>query len=408
MDFTPPTEADVDMAIHEDALLDINLAAQYAPAAHGGSLIGNNLADAFIAGMIPGVAPLAPGGSHPPSNQPPQSNQPYSSVEEYAALMGVKLENGSEEMQPSTPMTHLQAQMNTFNVSSAPSDPAKIQANAAYFENLYRERAGVMGASDLTSMTLPAGVGSGMASSSMFVNNAGPSPSHSHGVYDRSTELAFNQMNQRMYDPTSGFTPAAVPMHKPAAQRVMQVHDLGAQTLSPELLSAMIKNNQVIHNFENLSEDEKAALIKEEKSRERNRDHSRKSRLRKKEYVESLKMEVQQLQIYQQVCEYNQDLIALVTAEPKAVFLFTSSSYARVLGYQGSQLIPGQASFLDLVHPSQVAEVRSIFQKFSNIGDFKRFRFRIRSADGEFFDAETSARVAEKGVVCSTRVDRDI
>lgn len=95
---------------------------------------------------------------------------------------------------------------------------------------------------------------------------------------------------------------------------------VGSQTLPPEIISAMIKNNPA-HNFENLSEDEKQALIKEEKSRERNRDHSRKSRLRKKEFVESLKHEVGQLQVYQQICEQCMDCIALVAAEASAVFL---------------------------------------------------------------------------------------
>jgi hypothetical protein len=35
-------------------------------------------------------------------------------------------------------------------------------------------------------------------------------------------------------------------------------------------------------------------------------------------------------------------------------------------------------------------------------------KFRIKSTDGEYYHAETTARLAEKGVVCSTRVDRDI
>lgn len=108
-------------------------------------------------------------------------------------------------------------------------------------------------------------------------------------------------------------------------------------------------------SVDGLNEEEKAALLKEEKSRERNRDHSRKSRLRKKEFVESLKHEVQQLQIYQQICEQCLDLIALVSADSSAIFLYSSSAYTRVLGYQGHQLIPGQTSFLDLVHPVRSA-----------------------------------------------------
>lgn len=35
-------------------------------------------------------------------------------------------------------------------------------------------------------------------------------------------------------------------------------------------------------------------------------------------------------------------------------------------------------------------------------------QFRIKSVEGEYFRAETSACMTDKGVVCSTRVDRDI
>lgn len=35
-------------------------------------------------------------------------------------------------------------------------------------------------------------------------------------------------------------------------------------------------------------------------------------------------------------------------------------------------------------------------------------RFRIKAADGEYFRAETSARVSDKGLICSTRVDREL
>lgn len=106
------------------------------------------------------------------------------------------------------------------------------------------------------------------------------------------------------------------------------------------------------HNSGDLNEDEQQAILKEEKSRERNRDHSRKSRLRKKEFVESLKHEVNQLQIYQQICEQCLDLIALVSQD--AIFMYSSAAYSRVLGYQGHQIVAGQTSFLDLVHPVRI------------------------------------------------------
>ncbi|DBA05334.1 TPA: hypothetical protein N0F65_007496 [Lagenidium giganteum] len=387
---------DVDMAMHDDSMLDMNLAASFAMAPGGG-------APGFPPTMVPGVAPMDP-----------TAPQNFASVEEYAALMGIKLEIPNDDMAVSTPMAA--PAVNQFNVTPTP-DMAKIQANAAYFENLYRERVGLLddldNSGNLTSMTLPAGVGSGIGASNMFGHAPNPALS-APGMFGRSNELEFNGVN-RMYDPANDFG-APGPMHMQktptamAQRAVPSHHDLGAQTLSPEILSAMIKqqNAKSMHGFDSLNDDEQSALMKEEKSRERNRDHSRKSRLRKKEFVENLKVEVEKLQIYQMMCEQCLDLMALVTSEPSAVFLFTSSSYSRVLGYQSHQLLSGQSSFLDHVHPDNITEVRSIFQKFSKMGETKKFTFRIKAADGTYHRAETMARMAERGVVCSTRVDTGV
>uniref|UniRef100_K3WD31 PAS domain-containing protein n=1 Tax=Globisporangium ultimum (strain ATCC 200006 / CBS 805.95 / DAOM BR144) TaxID=431595 RepID=K3WD31_GLOUD len=401
MDFTSPSEADVDM-MQDDSMLGFghqHLQQQQQPQ-HMGSLVidtQQNFASPFAPELIPG---LAPGALQPPNGQ----NTFPASVEAYAMAMGIKLEGGPDELPPSTPLAHMQAPVNAFNLQPA-SDMAKIQANAAYFDDLYRRAGSEMDLSsgaNPTSMTLPAGIGSGMNS---FVG----ANSVAAANFGRSNDLEFGDMN-RLYNPGAYGGGAPLQMHKPGAigldkfaPRIMQ-HDgsMISQTLSPEMLATM--NNG--HNFDNLNEEEKQAMMKEEKSRERNRDHSRKSRLRKKEFVESLKHEVSQLQIYQQICEQCLDLIALVNQD--AIFMYSSAAYSRVLGYQGHQLIAGQTSFLDLVHPENVQEVRSVFQKFSALGESKKFQFRIKSVEGEYFRAETSACMTDKGVVCSTRVDRDV
>lgn len=391
MDFSAPNEADVDMAMHDDSMLNANLAAQYGHPQqqqqrplppHPG--LPNMNAD-FPGVYVPGLAPM---------DQPQQAD----AMEEYARLMGIKVENDDPNVNA-----------NAFGVGPN-HDMAKIQANAAYFENLIqRDRNdGMDDGNNVTSMTLPAGIGSGMNGVSQFMGNPmAPAPP----MYNPNTELAFQDGGGRLYDPSSGFPGQNPPMpfqKGPQVRPGMLPPDMvGSQTLPPEIISAMIKNNPA-HNFENLSEDERQALIKEEKSRERNRDHSRKSRLRKKEFVESLKHEVGQLQVYQQICEQCQDCIALVGAEASAVFLYSSAAYTRVLGYQNHQIVPGQTSFLDMVHPDNVQEVRAVFTKLNTLGETHRFKFRIKSTDGEYFHAETTARLAEKGVVCSTRVDRDM
>ncbi|CAH0488267.1 unnamed protein product [Peronospora farinosa] len=393
MDFSSPNESDVDM-MHDDSMLNVNLSAQYGHHhQHQRSLPPHP----SISGMNSDPHAVFP-GVYVPGLNPMEQPQQGDAMEEYARLMGIKVENDGPNVNTTA-----------FGVPSATNDLTKIQANAAYFENLInRDRNDTMDeGNNVTSMTLPAGIGGGMNGQFMAAPMA-PTPP----MYNPNSELAFQDGGggSRLYDPSSGFPrqSPSMPFHKgpQVRQGILPPDMVGSQTLPPEIISAMIKNNSS-HNFDNLSEDEKQALIKEEKSRERNRDHSRKSRLRKKEFVESLKHEVGQLQVYQQICEQCMDCIALVAAEASAIFLFSSAAYTRVLGYQNHQIVPGQTSFLDMVHPDNVQEVRAVFMKLNTLGETHRFKFRIKSMDGEYFNAETTARMAEKGVVCSTRVDRD-
>lgn len=224
MDFTSPSEDDVDMAMHDDSMLDPNMAAQFGlhhpgavpphqqpgpmglPGLDGSQGFGN----AFVPGLVPTMD----------TQQQPQ--QSFPSVEDYAKLMGIKLDPGADDMQP-------------YNAQAD-----KIQANTAYFENLYREQRAGMGLEidNPTSVTLPAGFGSGMAPS-MFVGAAAPTSSP---IYDRTSELAFNDMN-RLYDPSSGYPGAPMPMKSVGTPVRMMHPDLGSHTISPELLSAMMKTN---------------------------------------------------------------------------------------------------------------------------------------------------------------------
>jgi PAS domain S-box-containing protein len=374
--------------------------------------------------VVPGV--VAP--------TPTAQNDAFTSVEEYAALMGITLENPTAE---ATAASMAQLQYNTqqqqqqHQQQQNAQDLAKIQANAAYFESLYRERATGMDSFDnVTSMTLPAGIGSGL-----YGNVPGGSPFNT-GMTPMFAAVSNGTTTTTTAPPietnTSSFSP--IPPQQMAAAtgtttvtigstgtttrtattttNVIDVGnvqmELGSQTLSPEILSNMLKSNPYkLREFAKMKDEERAAFLKEEKSRERNRDHSRKSRLRKKEFVENLKQEVQQLQIYQQICEQCVDLMALVTSESNPIILFASSSYARILGYHtNQQIIPGKSSFLEHVHPDQIQEIKSIFARFTTAGETRRFQFKIRSANGDFFIAETFARMTEKGVVCSTRVEQ--
>uniref|UniRef100_M4BWF2 PAS domain-containing protein n=1 Tax=Hyaloperonospora arabidopsidis (strain Emoy2) TaxID=559515 RepID=M4BWF2_HYAAE len=372
MDFASPNESDVDM-MHDDSMLHVNLAAQYSHHHHhqqqhqqhrsqssqssqsqssqsqaSHSQPPSQQRSLHTHGSLPTTDPhsVFPGVYVPGLNHMDPQPQQGDAMEEYARLMGIKVESDDPHVVPN---------------GSAFTNMAKIQANAAYFENLMsaRDRNEAMDdGTNITSMTLPAGIGSGL--NGQFMATPGGVMTPTPPLFSATSELAFQESSSRLYDPSSAFSghTAPMPFHKgPQVRPSMLPPDLvGSQTLPPEIISAMIKNNPS-HNFDNLSEDEKQALIKEEKSRERNRDHSRKSRLRKKEFVESLKHEVGQLQVYQQICEQSMDCIALVVAEASAVFLYSSAAYTRVLGYQNHQIVPGQTSFLDMVHPTVCVDV---------------------------------------------------
>jgi hypothetical protein len=243
------SNADVDMTMHddgEDALLDINLASQFAVGASSGAM-GNGLADAFLSGMIPGVEPMLPQALHPT----PQHE--FTSMEEYAALVGVKLESSMD-----TTATQ-QQQHQPFTLNGPTPELNKVQANAAYFENLYRERMELLGGQldeNLTSMTLPAGVGSGLVSPMLATASTAAAMDTSGALYNRPPTLDFNAMTQpqRLYDPSTAVfhpPPGKPPLQPPLYQQNNQPQDHTSQTLSPEILSAMIRNHSSpsLHSF---------------------------------------------------------------------------------------------------------------------------------------------------------------
>jgi len=236
-------------------------------------------------------------------------------VEAYAALMGIKLESPRNNAQ---------------NQSFSPG-VARAQMNAQYFESLLKMQGGNMGQGNVTSMTLPAGVGSGCGNN--FADAMATPLVRTGGSPTAAFEAA-----QRIKSESANAKP---PLH-------VQTGALGSQTLPPEALSLMIQNNLqnsadvtsqsygsaswnacklaalddyklpdvLIHYCQNqliLVMWKKTLFLRLTKgmisllfhvifnntnyfvnicSRERNRDHSRKSRLRKKVFVEGLKQEV--------------------------------------------------------------------------------------------------------------------
>ncbi|TDH71207.1 hypothetical protein CCR75_007295 [Bremia lactucae] len=184
MDFPSPHESDVEM-MHTDTMLHANLAVHYGHPHHpthrplpphpGIPSMSTDPQSVFSGVYVPGLSPM---------DQPPQSD----AMEEYARLMGIKVENDDP---------HATA----YGHHPHPHDVAKIQANAAYFENLInRDRNDAMDdGTNVTSMTLPAGIGSGMNG---FLT--APMPPSAPLYNNPTSELAFHDGASRLYDPNSG------------------------------------------------------------------------------------------------------------------------------------------------------------------------------------------------------------
>ncbi|RHY56053.1 hypothetical protein DYB30_002932 [Aphanomyces astaci] len=202
------------------------------------------------------------------------------SVEAYAALMGVKLESPR-----SMHKQHYQA-----------NDMSRAQLNAQFFESFSQQSAmppsaggpsgHLHGQNNMTSMTLPAGIGGGF------------------------------HMNHHLQGLTH--------------------------------LWLLCGDHDVVADVDF---DKDSVVSKADKSRERNRDHSRKSRLRKKAFVECLKTEVKQLQMYKDLCEQNADLIAMVSLDQDRKVTYLTASYNRVLGYHEKKVVHDDVSMFDLMHP---------------------------------------------------------
>ncbi|OQS03479.1 hypothetical protein THRCLA_04219 [Thraustotheca clavata] len=328
---------------------------------------------------------------HVPQHENPAGDT--NSVEAYAALMGVKLES-PRSMQP---------KQQTFA-----ADP-RVQSNAQYFESLLKMQGGgaaMNNGHNLTSMTLPAGVGSGF-------HHQPP-----HNAANNNIPMDNRNLVAMCVDPSNNNPP--MPQIKTEKPMPVQFNTgvVGSQTLSPEMLSSMIQNNiqnsdMATHSYGSNTwnasdfDYEKDALIsKADKSRERNRDHSRKSRLRKKAFVECLKQEVKQLQIYKDMVDQNPDLIALVTTDNDRKIMFLTSAFNRILGHQDKQLMSDNTSFFELVHPDCVATIKAELSKLAKYQDINGVCFQIKHAKGMYWKAQLSARMGEQGVVITTRVEK--
>ncbi|CAN0066747.1 unnamed protein product, partial [Ectocarpus sp. 12 AP-2014] len=139
------------------------------------------------------------------------------------------------------------------------------------------------------------------------------------------------------------------------------------------------------------------------RSREKNRDHSRRSRERKKAQLEGLKQASIDLGPYRMLVEQAHDMISVHSADADAFFALASGAFYRQLGFEPTKMLG--ASLLDLVEPKDVqAVVQAIMDTLSR-GGIKQVQYRMRPpSDGDAVEVETSFRMASRRLLAITRI----
>lgn len=107
---------------------------------------------------------------------------------------------------------------------------------------------------------------------------------------------------------------------------------------------------------------------------------------------------------YRLITENTSDLISLLDAG--AVYLYTSPSYQRALGYEAGDLVG--TSLFDHLHPDDLADVRQTWSRMLSEGTVKTV-LRYRHADGSWrwFESQRTV-VRQEGRGYAIAVDRDI
>ncbi|CAB1118351.1 unnamed protein product [Ectocarpus sp. CCAP 1310/34] len=139
-----------------------------------------------------------------------------------------------------------------------------------------------------------------------------------------------------------------------------------------------------------------------ERNRIRNRDHSRRSRQRKKALVEGMKNQVTELGAYRMLVEQAHDLISAHTTDDRTVFLYASNAFQRALGIRTEDLLGVQ--LIHLVHPDDAGRVTEALRRALLCNQVTQVVvYRLRHQQQEF-TVESSFRVVPTKLVAITRV----
>lgn len=101
-------------------------------------------------------------------------------------------------------------------------------------------------------------------------------------------------------------------------------------------------------------------------SRMQSRDHSRRSRQRRKLLEEELRLEIEQLQSFRTLIEDSYQLVSIQSIDTTIQFLYANSVFFRALNYVPQDLIG--ISLLDTAHPNDRSSLQSTFARIIDEG----------------------------------------
>mmetsp|Transcript_25805 Transcript_25805/g.57853 ORF Transcript_25805/g.57853 Transcript_25805/m.57853 type:complete len:389 (-) Transcript_25805:209-1375(-) len=143
-------------------------------------------------------------------------------------------------------------------------------------------------------------------------------------------------------------------------------------------------------------------------SRIQSRDHSRRSRQRRKQLEQDLRTEIEQLQSFRTLIEDSYQLVSIQSIDHAATFLYANSVFFRALNYVPQELIG--VSIMDLAHPDDRTNLEQSLNKLLLDDSSKPYvtvDWRIRSRkspppgmpDSPYMPLSSSASINQQGLV---------
>jgi len=132
--------------------------------------------------------------------------------------------------------------------------------------------------------------------------------------------------------------------------------------------------------------------------------------------IEQLKLKIREInrnkEINQIIADNTSDIIALISFNLKAEYLYVSPSVKHVLGYEPEELVG--TSFFRMAHPSDKDLLVVLLKKYLNLivkkiiitGDptvFEKVEFRIKNKAGEWRHVQSTINFVEKNLLAVTR-----